>query len=436
LLGRVVDRLARTGGDAVVLFPFWSPALQRARAFSRSEFSLPSGPLFRREGWDTLPAPRWGACILWIQRVPTAPFSLLGRAFPRRAFVANANGNSGRGLSLLSCGDVEANPGPRRAPSSGGSGWRILCQLEAAGLQGMFDLFMAAPPAPGPSSSTMPPAVPVSRSGWWELKCRCGALILARDSVPLLAHAKSCPDILRLQAGTPPPTGRGETLLSCGDVEANPGPSAGPSGPAVQDWAVTRYECSTFDYGMGFWVHEGPSGDRDSGPVTSRVPFFPATCLICGVTLWVREAWQLYFHLEICLLDARTVTGTVPRTGRGDSLVSCGDVEANPGPAGDNPSLVDDVDLAHAIPPRCAGSRDAAVIADAAGNAYSLRNRPEGPLPSRPVPPAGASIFDLMGLRVSTFATSPHLSRGRCVGCGAPAFKHTPKRGATPFCGA
>ena len=51
----------------------------------------------------------------------------------------------------MSCGDVEANPGPMQGPSAGGSGGAILQELGKSGMQQAFQLFFVRTPEEGPS---------------------------------------------------------------------------------------------------------------------------------------------------------------------------------------------------------------------------------------------------------------------------------------------
>jgi hypothetical protein len=146
----------------VLLCPQWSDHWSTFRALARAETRLPAGPLFRREGWDTMPEPPWTCWVFWIQRIKPSTNSLLGRSFPRditpsvrrittrrRIDLAELSkwGTFGDGsyrplrASLLQCGDVEPNPGPRSAPSSGGSGLEILNSLRQKGLDSDFQLF-------------------------------------------------------------------------------------------------------------------------------------------------------------------------------------------------------------------------------------------------------------------------------------------------------
>ena len=63
---------------------------------------------------------------------------------------------AGRGGDLLTCGDVEANPGPAQGPSAGGSGKAILQELMENGLQHIFQLFVVKSPERGPCGEDAP----------------------------------------------------------------------------------------------------------------------------------------------------------------------------------------------------------------------------------------------------------------------------------------
>ena len=101
-------------------------------------------------------------------------------------------GSGARAVSLLTCGDVEANPGPTQGPSAGRQGKRILRELRQAGLQDNFDLFFMETPEAGPCGRTGGQQREAGRNGWWEARCRCGVLIKTRTWHALRAHAAVC----------------------------------------------------------------------------------------------------------------------------------------------------------------------------------------------------------------------------------------------------
>ena len=110
LLGAVVRHIRRFGAHALVLCPHWSGALGDLRALATDEAVLPPVPLFLRQGWDPMPTPPWDTSVFYVHHWPQGLRSLLG---PERCVARSQR------LSLLQCGDVEPNPGPRSGPSSG-----------------------------------------------------------------------------------------------------------------------------------------------------------------------------------------------------------------------------------------------------------------------------------------------------------------------------
>ena len=79
----------------------------------------------------------------------------------------------------------------------------------------VYQGYQVEQPLPGPCGQG--PQQPTMK--WLQAECPCGKLITLRpqETRPLAAHVRTCATLHRC-------TGRGEALLTCGDVEANPGP--------------------------------------------------------------------------------------------------------------------------------------------------------------------------------------------------------------------
>ena len=161
--------------------------------------------------------------------------------------------------------------------------------------------------------------------------------------------------LLHLPHPLPPPppervsplTGRGFSLLSTG-VEPNPGPMEppGPSAPSTMErtrlflaqWGLT----GLFTLEDDFPPHPGPCGVL----LQRQVWWVSATCT-CGNTLDVGPPGlrPLVLHITRCVV-------LHTRTGRGDALRSCGDIEENPGPLtppGSEPPPVGHPDVADSM---------------------------------------------------------------------------------------
>ena len=122
------------------------------------------------------------------------------------------------------------------------------------------------------------------------------------------------------------------SLLSCGDVESNPGPSGARSETRMEfEWHLKvraeevlelHHIGPYFDVLMDIGPPEGPSG-TSSTPSRLRVS---ARC-VCGHVVWLRwgRVSELLHHVRLCqTLHAHS--------GRGEELRTCGDIEQNPGP--------------------------------------------------------------------------------------------------------
>ena len=158
-LARVLKHLQTKGGHAVLVCPEWSPSFSAFQRIAKGSFRLPAGvPLFLRHGKDLMPPPKWQVWVFHLCENPPCRGSAAGLATQPLRFAAVPLAK-GRGASLFSCGDIEANPGPEADKDR----HAVFTEDRASHLL-------------------------VSKFGY--LLC----------------------------------TGRGAALLSCGDVEANPGP--------------------------------------------------------------------------------------------------------------------------------------------------------------------------------------------------------------------
>ena len=181
LLPDVVRHLQRHGGHALVLCPEWSEGFHALRGMARAAHRLPRGPMFRREGWDLLPPPRWDAWVfhIWSRPSPEASEQAGEGRRHDRPFVGRRKttlaalslglwhgADKGRGASLLTCGDVESNPGPGARPgrSAGSFEHVLLRHLKQLGLLELLELEQIPPPEEGPCSA--PRQQGISSSGW------------------------------------------------------------------------------------------------------------------------------------------------------------------------------------------------------------------------------------------------------------------------------
>jgi hypothetical protein len=187
--------------------------------------------------------------------------------------------DKGRGASLLTCGDVESNPGPGARPGrSAGSFEHVLVRhLKQLGLLELLELEQIPPPDEGPCAA--PGQQGISSSGWMVAYCLCGATLYLRSPDPVLAHVDACHMARYLRkkrwdARNEGPfhntdatgqgvrdvdadhsdestatersrrEGRGASLLSCGDVEAKPGPGPGDPPAPVEDPAGMQLDAA------------------------------------------------------------------------------------------------------------------------------------------------------------------------------------------------
>ena len=195
--------------------------------------------------------------------------------------------HQGRGGDVLTCGDVEANPGPAQpAPCATRLLWVTIDQLlTALHLHNWFRAEEQYPPDRGPSGEPHHP-----QTMYTLVTCEaCSAAIYSHphNLRPLVAHIREC-HLLHTA------TGRGAALLTCGDIEGNPGPSPG-------------------------WVSS----------FTFTVPFHALHSVASAP------------NFTSCHQYDQIYTATNHRHGRGRDLLSCGDIESNPGPPKGDPTTMD-----------------------------------------------------------------------------------------------
>ena len=246
LLGVVVRHIRKYGAHALVLCPHCSPSLTALRALSRDEVVLPRIPLFLRQGWDPMPTPPWGTSVFYVHHWPVGLRTLLG-----------PTGDVSRPTHtpLLQCGDVESNPGPSSGPSAvllSHQEWLLGEFVNDPG-RAQWDVRWLMGQA-GPDGGE-----PGSPRGLLFTCCICDESIYARTLLPLWGHR--CPpgsfEAEEAEVEEPPRTGRGDALLSHGDVESNPGPS-----PSRKDKGVVR-------------PREGVQEDVDMAPSAADPTFVP-----------------------------------------------------------------------------------------------------------------------------------------------------------------
>ena len=219
----------------LLLVPGWRSVLPLFWDVARLVYQLPPGPLFLLRGQVPMPEPNWRSFVLWLRVSPgNRPLtygSLLGHSVrqaphhdaqpgrtglnqqePEATNTVTATSRfsllphpvfhpaRGRG-SLLTCGDIEPNPGPprpcRSAPPQASlalhaflARWRLADYLEVS------SGYEVDVPLPGPCGS--------ARSGpgvvWLAVDCVCGKTLplRAQELRPLQRHIRSCG---RLHAG-------------------------------------------------------------------------------------------------------------------------------------------------------------------------------------------------------------------------------------------
>lgn len=257
-------------------------------------------------------------------------------------FASLGHLGAGRGLSLASCGDVEANPGPESGPSFGADGLRsIELTLDWARCSDLFDVRECTTFENGPCGSSR------TFSMWTSSRCvLCSTHFYTQDAGPLLAHTQSCPVIVH-SSGIPPAnvfrghlescpdtlrrripisngasqpvslgrqksgnrTGRGDAILSHGDVESNPGPQSTPiNAPLTRGEATSAADTGGGLLGRLVERHSQPSvigTDADIPMDDAQLPAegaaitMPVFCcpFSCGAGPWKTRV-SLFRHVE------------------------------------------------------------------------------------------------------------------------------------------
>jgi hypothetical protein len=312
LLRAVRAKLVVEGGNIILLCPDWAAELPTFRALSCRSVSFRGCPLFLREGRTLMPAPRWGVTVF---RILCGPQALRPRAPPAVSLLqcscspvtsllpcpacrtashvlgpssrAPANLATASRQSLLASGDVESNPGPGTSPwpysvpigyftyqsrgdpdeladalldvlctlppDSAGRFMYYLVYAQDNGLLGdprgqwlslasgslTWSDWSGGPGHPaGRPVGTLdnPPPEPALQAAHHvaAITARDAAdlqsYLDSRETYPDLIWAEPCDSTLLLEPAAwevePPAGGRG-SLLTCGDVERNPGPFRG-----------------------------------------------------------------------------------------------------------------------------------------------------------------------------------------------------------------
>ena len=268
---------------------------------------------------------------------------------------------TGRGECPLST-NIESNPGPpwdnMPARATNCLAYFVHTFIQRWNLAEFITHEDFFPPDPGPSGET-----PSSYFNMWQectCVCQCTLLLAPQQGIRLLIrHVTIC---ATLHAAT----GRGATLSTCGDVELNPGPS-GPSGPHQYDIQGTIVPVICEDWDLGDWEFQGTNTPIMEGPSSGLTRLHPkdhefsgiwGRCPECDLWIWLRgphTALRLFQKRHpniriplapdtkpevpldhgreiLRLLGYRDQEEHIPNTGRGFSLQSTG-VEMNPGPA-------------------------------------------------------------------------------------------------------
>ena len=198
LLSKVLFKIETEGGHVVLLCPGWKGILPRAWALSLARTRLPKNTYFNHRGCTKMPPPSWPVWVLYINYDPAIPVRPLKRSSrktlsPRLRRSINlaqmstggpvgrerwvyfdasisilkgfslltatrleskTHGDKGRG-SLLTCGDVEENPGPveeltasssSTGPTRNGRRRRADSERELTGPGPHDPLFLPPPP--------------------------------------------------------------------------------------------------------------------------------------------------------------------------------------------------------------------------------------------------------------------------------------------------
>ena len=339
LLPAVVRRLHSTGGHVVLICPSYSTEVPTLKRMSLRHVTFPRVPLYLWKGKTPMPAPQWFSWAFYIKRhathgikSPRPSQRLITEFYHQKLALGPQSGPQ--------------QPSPPKGTKSlvAPSSECLLSWCTRTGRSFRFRALSVTPP-------TLEDWSPTSQLPTVHFICEyCTRTFATQLIVDVLAHEGSCPGVRQsphalfrssaaskwngttfdVTVPTIPTTtlcGRG-SLLTCGDVEQNPGPYAGPSSTSqirhAMQWLETQH---LLDYATIEVIDRPPAGP--SGPSPQREGpgnFFDFRCDLCGYHACTRTARTIILHVSACPRLC------INRSGRGSSLPSCGDIEANPGP--------------------------------------------------------------------------------------------------------
>ena len=278
LLPTILTKVKTQGAHVIIIIPEWNGIYQAFLSLALGSFQLPQGQIFRKRGKDLMPPPIWNVWALYInlprmakEQINTPSTLVDHKSGPPNALQLDLNPKrlerscphtsdhnvprpappinhpiTGRG-DLLSSG-LHPNPGPGSAPSSSDE---PLLDFRLANMATQWQFQFSEDAFQGESSDS--PSFYVLTTTLYVFQCTsCGGQRWIRDpyvEIPTL-NSTSCPEHrpslssqgpLQIYAPwyrtphssrdsrttIPQPhekTGRGEALLSNGDIEADPGP--------------------------------------------------------------------------------------------------------------------------------------------------------------------------------------------------------------------
>ena len=250
LLARVLRKVTVEGGHLLLLAPEWCPQLPALVALSTRSWLLPAERLFRVRGATLLPAPRWRTLAMLICRPPTGiklasltphststPTPLDVPFIPLAEWSSEASAcprpSADGVVPLFSYGRTFVRLGDAVWDTRGAS--PLLCPRCGA-WQWPWDCptLLVLEPRGRPTAQPSPTFVLTGTGD--HLAVRLGVRPRPRSSPYPDSRGKGARRQTKLpecwQPAAPSDmghghrghTGRGEALLTCGDVEANPGP--------------------------------------------------------------------------------------------------------------------------------------------------------------------------------------------------------------------
>ena len=287
LLPALVSKLQAEGGHAIVLAPGWSPVLGSLQALAKRVVVLPDEPLYLLRGAKLLPAPSWRTWAFWCDFHPPAPI-------PSHSPVAGGHSRNPSAMESPRSPSLDVDrttpfilhhdlPHPSTWVVRHCAGaWMTLIPLHGRPFVKMGS---------GLWDSRFPSPHPCPRCPAWHWPWDCPSLLPVHGPRPRppphsaaptfsitkvnppprkgrgLAHyfppshglhqpvdnpAPKRPRVDSPVSDTAPPparsdpaSGRGQDLLTCGDVESNPGPEPGvENGMAVDVDAMVSVLCA------------------------------------------------------------------------------------------------------------------------------------------------------------------------------------------------